>query len=74
MKVGVLLAALQIGFQVIDRFRLAAEFLDQVAIGLGLDDHPRAFVHDPDILVLVDADGMREGGAILSGSHCLTNL
>src|SRR2546425_4760381 len=41
-------------------FLLAAEDHDDATIGIELDDHVRAFVGDPDVVVLIDFDGVGE--------------
>jgi len=45
-------------------FLLAAEDHDDAALGDELDDHVRAFVGDPDVVVLIDLDGVREGPGV----------
>src|SRR5712664_3607128 len=45
-------------------FLLAAEDHDDAAFGIELDDHVRAFIRDPDVVVLVDFDGVREGPGV----------
>src|ERR1700682_738520 len=42
-------------------FLLAAKNHDDAAFGIELDDHVGAFVGDPDVVVLIDANGMCEG-------------
>src|ERR1700674_4353795 len=45
-------------------FLLAAEDHDDAAFGIELDDHVGAFVGDPDVVVLIDLDGVGEGPGI----------
>src|SRR5206468_2085880 len=45
-------------------FLLAADNHSDAAFGIELDDHVGAFVGDPDVVVLVDADRMREGPGV----------
>ena len=58
-------AFLQHLLQVIDGFERAAQLLDGHALGVVLDDHSRAFIHLPDIVAAVDANGMGEGSGIV---------
>ena len=45
-------------------FLLAAEDHDHAAGRVELDDHVRAFVGDPDVVVFIDADGVGEGPGV----------
>ncbi len=45
-------------------FLFAAENHDDAAFGVEFDDHVRAFVGDPDVVVLVDLDGVGEGPSV----------
>src|SRR5208282_864304 len=45
-------------------FLLAAEDHGDAAIGAELDDHVGTFVGDPDVVVLIDANGMCEGPGV----------
>ena len=49
---------------VIDGFILAAEHERHQALGIELHHHVRAFVDDPQVVVLVEADGVGEGEAV----------
>ena len=50
--------------EVIDRFVLAAEHQGDQPLRVELHHHVRAFVDHPDVVFLVDADGVREGEAV----------
>jgi len=45
-------------------FLLAAEDHDDAAFGIEFDDHVGAFIGDPDVVVLIDLDGVREGPGV----------
>src|SRR5216684_3328402 len=45
-------------------FLLASKDHDDAAFGIKFDDHVRAFVGDPDVVVLVDFYGVREGPSV----------
>ena len=45
-------------------FLLAPEHHHHAALGIELDDHVRAFVDGPEVVVLIDADGVREGPGV----------
>ena len=48
----------------VGRFLLAPEHHHHAAFGIELDDHVGAFVDGPEVIVLVEADGMREGPGV----------
>ena len=48
----------------LDRLGPPAEHHHDAALGVELDDHVRPLVHDPDVVVLVDADRVRELEAV----------
>ncbi len=45
-------------------FEFAPENHDDAAFGIELDDHVRAFVGDPDVVVSVYSNGVREGPSV----------
>ena len=45
-------------------FLLAAENHEHAALGAELDDHVRALVGDPDVVLFIDADRVREGPCV----------
>jgi len=58
------LGMLQRGGAFVGSFLLAAEDHEYAAFGIELDDHVRAFVGDPDVVVFVDFDGVGEGPGV----------
>jgi hypothetical protein len=50
-------------------FLLATEHKRDTAFGIELDDHVRALVRDPDVVVFVDFYGVREGPGIEMAAH-----
>ena len=49
-----------------DRFRPAAQHHHHAPFGVELDDHVGAFVHGPDVVLRIDAHGVREREAVQS--------
>src|ERR1700736_4682020 len=45
--------------RIVDRLRFSAQGHHNAALGIKLDDHVGPFVHDPDVVLRVDAHGMR---------------
>ena len=45
--------------RIVDRFGLSAHGHHDAAFGIELDHHVRAFIHDPNVVLRIDADGMR---------------
>ena len=70
----VLLAAIEVLLEIVDRFGLAAEHHRHVPLRVELDDHVRAFVGHPDVVVLVDADGVRERRGVVVRPPLLDEL
>src|SRR5262245_40715023 len=60
IPLGVFFAAFEEALEIVDRFRLATEVHLQGATRIHLDDHVGTFVDEPDVVVFVDADGVRE--------------
>ena len=62
---------LQHRLEIIDGLRRAAELFERHCLRTVLDDHPRAFVDLPDVVVPVNADGMRKRRGIVVGAPFL---
>src|SRR4029077_9916443 len=60
--------------EVVDCLRLSAEGHLDVAVRVELNDHSGTFVNHPDIVVLIDADGVREGSGVVIRSPQLYKL
>ena len=69
-----MVAFLDEALEPVERLVLAAERHRHAAVGTVLDDHVRAFVDHPDVVFLVDADGVREAGGVVVRSPLLDEL
>src|SRR5262249_54025154 len=56
------------GGKAVHHFRPSAEHHYDAAFRIELDDHVRSFTHAPDVVVAVDADGMRKFEPVQSGA------
>src|SRR5262249_16479583 len=70
----VLLPTFEVFFKIIDGFRLTAEDHFDHAIRIELDDHVRAFIHHPDVVVLIYSHRVRERSAIVPRAPELDEL
>ena len=69
-----LAAFLDEALEPVERFLLAAERHRDAAVGTELDDHVRAFVGHPDVVVLVDTNRVREAGGVVVRAPLLHEL
>ena len=67
-------ALLDEALEPVERFLLAAERHGDAAVGTELDDHVRAFVGHPDVVVLVDANRVGEARRVVVRAPLLDEL